>query len=378
MSVSRRPVDPVRVRVVESAAELATVAGAWDALHERAAVTSVFAGYDWQKAWWDTYGDGRPLRVLCAYADDALVGILPLFVETTRPFGYPVRLLRFVGTGADTSPDDLGPTLAPAREAEVTRALADAVLALPGWDVLWLTDMDPACAFTATITAAAWRARLARLSGRSERILYVTLPASFDAWLGSLHRDRRYRIKNARKKLEAAHPDARFFVWSDAATLDDGIGRLAELHQKRWQRAGEPHSFSSARYLAFHRAVMHACFRRDRLRLYGLELSGQIVAMYYFYKFRDRTYLMQSGFDPDFASLKPGHVLLGHVIEHAISEGHRVLDFLRGDHRYKEELADGERETVYLTALRWRPGAAVYLLRRLILPSLRARVARRS
>jgi CelD/BcsL family acetyltransferase involved in cellulose biosynthesis len=94
--------------------------------------------------------------------------------------------------------------------------------------------------------------------------------------------------------------------------------------------------------------------------------------MFYFYKFRDRVFLMQGGFDPDYSRLKPGQVLLGHIIETAIGEGHCVLDFLRGDHRYKDELATGARETVYVTAFRARAGALVYGTRRLALPALRA------
>ena len=69
-------------------------------------------------------------------------------------------------------------------------------------------------------------------------------------------------------------------------------------------------------------------------------------------------------------------MLLTHIIEHAIGEGHGAVDFLRGDHRYKEELATGERETVYLTVLRRRPGAAVYFTRKLLLPSVKARIGK--
>jgi len=224
------------------------------------------------------------------------------------------------------------------------------------------------------MTAAVKRGRLGHVAGRCERITFMALPRSFEEWLASLHRDRRYRIKNARKKLHAAHRDARFFVWTDAATLDSAVDRLAFLHRKRWQAIGHEHGFSTPEYVGFHRAVMSACLARDRLRLYCLELSGQIVAMYYFYKFRDRTYLMQSGFDPDFANVKPGNVLHGFAIEHAISERNQVLDFLRGDHRYKEELATGERETRFLTAFRLRPSAAIYFVRRILLPRLKARV----
>ncbi len=365
-------VDALQVRVVESAAELASLEQSWERLQADAAVTSVFASFDWQKVWWDSYGRGQPLRLLVATSGNELVGVLPLYMYTTAPMHCPVHVLRLVGTGGDTSPDDLGPVLAASRESEVARALAEAVLRLPGWEVLWLTDLDPACAFTTAMEKAATRAQLGCLTGRSERITFLTLPATFDDWLASLHRDRRYRIKHARKKLKAEHADARFFVWNEPATLDVAVDRLIHLHTKRWDRVGMAHGFSSPEYVGFHRAVMAACLRRDRLRLYCLELSGQIVAMYYFYKFRDHTFLMQSGFDPDFGNVKPGNVLLSFVIEHAIGEGLSVLDFLRGDHRYKDELATGQRQTVSLTVFRRRPRAAIYFTRRVLLPALKA------
>ena len=286
---------------------------------------------------------------------------------------FPVRLLRLVGTGGDTFPDYLGPVLAKGREEEVSRALAEAVLRLRGWDVLLLHDLDPSLAFVPAITEAARKARMQPLTGRSERIAYAELPATWDGWLGAMHRDKRYRIKNIRKKINAAHP-TKFFVWKDAATLDQGIDRLIFLHNKRWEQAGQQHAFSTAEYRGFHRALMHALLAKDQLRLYCLELSGQIAAMYYFYKFRDAVYLMQSGFDPDFSDVKPGQVLLGYIFESAIGEGNKVLDFLRGDHRYKDELATGERETVFVTAFRARPGSLVYVMRRMLLPRLKAYV----
>lgn len=362
----------VQVRVVESGAELAGLATQWEALQKDAPTTSVFASFDWQKVWWESYGRGQPLRLVLASEHGALVGILPLYIQTLPMLRYPVRLLRFVGTGGDTFPDDLGPILRAGREAEVALALAEAVMRLPGWDVLLLTDMDPACRFTAVIGTAARKLPFGSMSGRAKRIVYLDLPATWDAWLASLSRDRRYRIKNIRKKLTAAYPDTRFFVWKDPATLGQGVDRLVHLHHKRWESVGKTHAFSSPEYIRFHREVTAACLAKDRLRLYCLECSGQIVAMYYFYKFRDRVYLMQSGFDPDFGNFKPGQVLLGYIVEDTIREGHKVLDFLRGDHRYKDELATGERETLFLTAFRLRPGAWVYRARRMALPAIKA------
>jgi CelD/BcsL family acetyltransferase involved in cellulose biosynthesis len=361
------------IRSIESAADFAALVHDWENLQKDAAVTSVFESFDWQHLWWQHYGKRAPLRLLVASAGGMVVGILPLWIQTMDMLRYPVRVLRFVGSGGDTFPDDLGPILAKGRESEVARALAEAVVRLRGWDVLLLQDMNPDNAFTQAMESVAREAWMLCDTGRSERIAFMELPATWDAWLGSLHRDKRYKIKNIRKKCNAAHP-TRFFAWDDPATLDRGIDRLIALHNKRWEKAGQQHAFSTAEYRDFHRAVMKACMARDRLRLYSLELAGEIRAMYYFYKFRDRVYLMQSGFDPDFGNVKPGQVLLGHIIEHAIGEGHKVLDFLRGDHRYKDELATGERETVYLTAFRLRPGALVYRARRNLLPKLKAQL----
>jgi CelD/BcsL family acetyltransferase involved in cellulose biosynthesis len=370
----RAPAEsPVQVRVIESDDDFASLKGDWERLHAEAQPTSIFAGWDWMHLFWKTYGRGKTLRLFVASADGKVVGLLPLCIDTQPMLKFPVRLLRLIGTGGDTFPDYLGPLLSKEREAEVARALAEAVVQSRGWDVLLLHDMDPSLAFYPAITEAARKAYMAPSSGRSERIAYMDLPATWDGWLQSLHRDKRYRIKNIRKKAQPA----KFFVWSDPATLDQGIDRLIWLHNKRWEQAGERHAFSTDHYKDFHRQLMHALFARDQLRLYCLELKGQIAAMYYFYKFRDAVYLMQSGFDPDFSDVKPGQVLLGHIIENAISEGTKILDFLRGDHRYKDELATGERETVYVTAYRPRPGSLVYVMRRMILPRIKAYVKQR-
>ena len=363
----------MNVRVIENDAEFAALADTWEALQANAVTTSVFGGFDWQHLWWRTYGKDKQLKLLVATEGDAVVGVLALHIQTVPILRVPVRLLRFVGTGGDTYPDDLGPVLAPGHEAAAARALAEAAIRLSGWDVLLLTDLDPACPFTKAIEAAARAGRLDVLTGQSERIAYIDLPATFDAWLQTLHGDRRYRIRKLRKKANATHP-TRFFVFDDPATLDGGIDRLIALHHKRWKSIGQAHAFATPDYVGFHRAVMAACLRKNRLRLYALEMGGQVVAMYYFYKFRDRVYLMQSGFDPDFSDVKPGQVLLGYIIESAITEGHKVLDFLKGDHRYKEELASGERETLYVTGFRLTPGALTYRLRRHVLPAVKARV----
>lgn len=357
--------------------DFARFAPEWNRLHERASIASIFNSWIWQYQWWRVYGAGRALRLLLALEDGELVGILALYMQTTSVMCMPVRMLRFVGTGGDTHPDDLGPVIAPEREEEIALELARAALRVAGADVVVMSDIDPRSLFPRALERAAAEMHRPSLRAPGERIAYVDLPPTWNDFLSSLTSDRRTRMKSARNKVNAAHT-ARFFVWNDAARLDQAVDRLVELHRSRWdEQGGGSKSFGSREYIEFHRGIIKSAYPRGWLRLYCLELDGEIAAITYCYRFRNRVYLMQAGFDPRRAKSNPGKVLLGYALEHAIGEGNEVFDFLRGEHRYKDQLASGHRATVCVPVFHATPGGLAYRARRVWLPSLKARLYRR-
>lgn len=360
----------MKITVVSTPAELNALRPQWRELHSRSPAASVFNSWEWQTAWWKWYGDGRPLHVLVASDNNAVAGILPCFVDTIRIFRlFEVRVLRNLGTGGDTSPDDLDALISPEHTDEVVKAFAEALAHTRNtWDMLELTDMAPDSALRSAV--AKTLSQYSRKEGISARISYVPLPATWDAYLESLHRDRRYTIRKTRRKV-LEQERARLFVWQDAAELDTAIERLIELHNKRWQERDESHSFSTPEYIGFHQEVMHACQANGWLRLYCLEIGGQIIAMYYCYRFHNRVYYFQGGFDPELSRLRPGLVLMGFAIQNAIEEGNDVFDMLRGEYDYKKQWAKSRRETLYLTIYRKTVGALMYRLRREWLPSLK-------
>jgi CelD/BcsL family acetyltransferase involved in cellulose biosynthesis len=50
---------------------------------------------------------------------------------------------------------------------------------------------------------------------------------------------------------------------------------------------------------------------------------------------KGRAYSYLSGFDPEFGGISPGTLAVGHAIRHAMGEGAREFDFLRGRERFK-------------------------------------------
>jgi CelD/BcsL family acetyltransferase involved in cellulose biosynthesis len=353
----RPAASDLQVRTISSQEGFSAIAAEWERLHSEAHVASVFNSWMWQYAWSDIYGHGQPLRILVASRGNAMVGILPLYIQTVAILGLPVRRLRVIGSGGDTNPDDLGPFFARGCETAAASALARAVLTMKGVDVVELSDLDSRSPLPSAMKLEAERMQMECALGQSEKIAYLELPGDWKSYLASVSGHRRWHILSLRRKLAAAHR-TRFFVWQDAANLDRALDRLAELHRQRWGTASK--SFASREYMALHRAAMKECLERGWLRLYCLEIDGEIGAMIYCYRFRKHVFMVQAGFDPAYAKLSVGNVLLGYALEHAIGEGNAVFDFLRGEHSYKQLLATGCRETLTVTAFRQTLGAVAY------------------
>ena len=365
-----RPDAPVRMRLIRTAPELEKLRPEWQRLHSESAAASVFNDWAWQAAWWRLYGRERELQIFVATRGETTVGILPLYAQTTTQFGLPVRMLRLLGDGGDTYPDDIGPLFARGEEAELAGTLATAMLRLPGYDVAALADIDARSEFPAALAASAQEAQLRCSLERAQRIACLQLPEDWNEFLASVSGHRRAQIRQKRLKLEREHR-TRFFVWTDAVRLGAAVMRLAELHRKRWGAASS--AFASAEYRELHLAAMRDALERGRLRLYCLEIGGDLAAMLYAYRLREHIFLVQAGFNPQYARWSPGSVLLEYALEHAIAEGNHAFDFLRGEHRYKERLATHWRETVSVTVCRSTIAATAFRARKAYVARTRAK-----
>ena len=343
----------LHINVLTRPEEFDALADAWTRLEARCPTASIFVSFDWQRLWWRHYGGDKALKIVVALEAGVAVGILPLHVQRGRFMGfYPVRRLRIVGTGGDTSPDYLDPLVDPDLGDPVAVALADYVATqLDGWDVLQFSDLDPSGTFTKTIhRLCSQRGCLVRVS-HAGRNPFGHLPDRWDAYLASLSAHRRQALRQSRRKFEKLE-GARFRLCTDRAELDSMFARLADLHRSRWQSRAARHSFSSAEYLAFHGELVHALNARGRLRLYVLELRAQAVAILYCFRFGGSLFYFQGGFEPDLASLSLGQVLIAYAIESAIREGCKVFDMLKGDYGHKRHFFKDTRVSVDIDAFR--------------------------
>jgi CelD/BcsL family acetyltransferase involved in cellulose biosynthesis len=370
-----------KTHVVDSAGGFERLRQDWERLSDATTHSSIFTSWSWQSCWWKQYGRGkggdRQLHIIIARLEDSgeIVGLLPAYTYKQRVLKlFSIRMLSFIGTGGDTSPDYLNPLIDPDHELEVCNAFAESLAKRP-WSVLSLHDIGTNIAFRDALLQQLAESRIHHQSGQTAEIAWIALPDEWDGYLSTLSKNRRYQIRQQRRKFEAAG-NTRFYVWQDREKLDHAIDALIELHLKRWEPRDTNHAFSTENYVNFHRQLMHQLFAQDQLRLYCLELEDKLVAMLYCYRWKKHIYFFQGGFDPGYEDLRAGNVIMGYAIEHAINEGNQVFDMLKGDYRYKRSLAKGKNHTWHITAVRFSIPGLIYRFRHEFLPSINKFVRR--
>ncbi|HMI84194.1 MAG TPA: GNAT family N-acetyltransferase [Polyangiaceae bacterium] len=124
--------------------------------------------------------------------------------------------------------------------------------------------------------------------------------------------------------LETAQGDGMDAAWAD----------VFRLHRARWETRGLGGALGEQRLQTFHTdaalALAPICSSVDRVTL-----SGKTIAGLYGFVIEGVKYCYLQGIDPGYASLSPGLLLLGLVVDHSQQNGIERLDFLRGDEPYK-------------------------------------------
>jgi CelD/BcsL family acetyltransferase involved in cellulose biosynthesis len=186
-------------------------------------------------------------------------------------------------------------------------------------------------------------------------VLTLKSGADFDAYLATLDKKGRHEIRRKLRRA-AASGDLRLTESTDPlADLDVFI----DLHQRKWGDEGlfppTPGGDASRR---FFRRLFEEHGPNGALRLAFLSVGGRRIAAGIHFRTDDGYLYYNAGVDPDARDLSPGVVMVALYIEHAIADGCRRVDFLRGDELYKYEWGAVD-EPIQRILVRRDGGAAV-------------------
>jgi len=323
----------LNLRVYESIDELSALREAWDQLLTEYPYATTFSTWEWLSSWWGCFGKGRQLLVLALFDSGSLVGLAPLSIYREHVGRFSLRVLRLMGDGSGDS-DNLDLPVKPGSE----QAFAEAILRYlrqewQRWDVCLLNTLQlnslVADCLKEFLKSSSWT--LFEYSSESSA---VALPESWDAYTQMLSSEDRKNLARYTRRLRARY-STQIYRCLSLDQLPVCMDALMRLHQQRWRSKGTPGTFSSPERRDFYDRLSRRLLSRGWLELWVLELDGEIAAVQFAFRYGQRVFQLQEGYDHKRSSDRPGFVLRAAALQQLIQEKVRTYDFLGGADPYK-------------------------------------------
>ncbi len=309
----------------------------WDRLLAAGGGTP-FQSHDWVVSWLEAFADETEPLVITVPGDQGLDAILPL-----------CRRGRGSLTFAGHPQNDYGGWVADPGRSGALEKLAEALAALGGRGLLLdqLPERHPA-----------WRGLIEPLA--RTRAVWSLAPADLcpamlledPAAARDLYSKR--RVANWTNWFERRGRLV-FRVEEDAERSGALLETLFAQHMRRWDGTDTPSAFRDPRMQAFYRAFVARMMPKGLVRIAVLSLDDAPVALLLFLC-RDGVYhLYKSAYDVAYHNRSPGQVLLRCLLEHALEESAREMDFTRGGEGYKHRYCNLVRRNHRLVLYPDRP-----------------------
>jgi CelD/BcsL family acetyltransferase involved in cellulose biosynthesis len=347
----------LRAEVVDDPTRVDEFFSSWDAL--AVACQRPYCAPAWMMAWWRHLGTPqRALRVVAVFDDDELVGLAPFFVDTTPRGATRWRLLT-----SQTS-SRIEPLARPGTEHSVGPIMVEAIAgADPRPDLL---------TFEGTVSTSPWPEIFrARWPGRlrplhqvemTQRAPTVALAGqTFHEWFAGRTKNFREIRRRGRRIVEQGG----FFRM--ARTPEEArvaVAAFARLHHARWEARGGSGVLDD-RVEAMVADAAAAMAPDQRLRIWTIEVDGDIIAAEIFLAAGGEVSNWLGGFDETWARYGPSLLLLLQSIEQAWELGDVRFDLGTGPQEYKERFSSDADVAEWSLVV---PGLARALARPALIP----------
>ena len=338
-SSSTRPA--LRIRLASSFADAGIDESVWNDLVARGETDSVFQTHEWATSSWATYSQGRTLLLATASDDSGIRAIAPLVIDK-RPGRGRVGL--FVGTGRA----DYSDVLAPAGEAALVEALVNEVLASDQWDSLDLYNIPERSRAISVIEQCSKRGGFPVIVDNAQVCPTLMIEGCEAEAMKILNKPSLRRRRNGFTRtgsLVVRH-------LTRAEEIEPLLDQFFDQHIRRWADTPSPSLFLKAEHRTFYRTLTQNLSPTNWLLFTVVEHDGVPVAFHYGFDRRGVVTWYKPSFDPQFASRSPGLTLLQYLIEFAVSNRRRELDFSLGDEAFKTRFTNQVRRTVRLRIFR--------------------------
>jgi len=318
----------------------------WNDLLLRSASNNIFLTWEWLFNWWNIFGQNKQLKILLVKDSNGVIGIAPLYIYNGSK-GNQIALLGSSHVGSDY----LDLILEKGYERESMMRILNYLNAGSGeWDAIYFNTISAASS-SVQIIEDHFKHNSYSIIKKHSNCPYILLPVSFTLFMNSLSSNMRYNINRKRSRFEK-DLKGEFIVIKEKNELNNSIEELIRLNMSRTGMKNIYSPFSDKHFTQFHKEFIMSVFDRGWVKLCFLKIRSELIACIYIFRYGNKYYYYQSGFNTKWEKLSPGFLLFSYSIENAISDGMYEFDFLQGAEDYKFNWTKSARPSVLMTIYR--------------------------
>jgi CelD/BcsL family acetyltransferase involved in cellulose biosynthesis len=305
--------------------------GEWESVLQDSPANTLFLTPQWQKVWWDTFGDGRTMCGFSYPSSDGVAAIASLAKSGDT--------LSFVGSQDTFDYNDF--PIKPGHEEGFYQTLLESMdeLDFQKMQLDSLRESSP----TLELFPDMARSRGYKVEIEQEDVTSgIDLPGTWDEYLGILNKKDRHELRRKLRRMDA-QTDWKWYSISEPAKVSERLGEFISL--MRLSRADKDEFMTPERELFFHNITQRMA-EMGQLQLYFLDMDGSTVATSLCFDYGGSRLLYNSGYDPEYGYFSVGLLLNAMCLKDAIDQGLTYFDFLRGPEPYKAHLG-GQQRSLY-------------------------------
>jgi len=327
-----------KIKIVKNKDELCGMKQDWSVLHSKSKSNSPFSTWEWISNYEKILmGSHEELNIICIFNEgEKLIAVAPFMIKKERRYGLEFNIIELIGSDGRIAADYMDIIIDPEYLDEGKRLLMNYLTGGTNskWDAIrWSGILDD---------SKCWDL-LRQLKNEGYEAVeepmdicpYITLPKTWEEYLDTLSKKSRYNVRKKRRDLEKEHKNTLFFIVSDEDSLVKAMEWTCQLHRSRMVMKGIKGFSTSSEFWEFQKEVAKEFLAKGWLFLGVLEVDGSPVASQYGFKFNNKLFHYQTGFDPNYDKYSAGLVSTGFMIENALKEKVQEYDFLRGKEDYK-------------------------------------------
>jgi len=303
----------------------------WESILRDNPADTLFLTSQWQKVWWDTFGDDHSMvgftypasNEVAAIASLAKSGDTVSFMGSEDTFDYNDFLIR---PGYE---EGFYQTLLECMEEQEFSMLRLVSLRESSPTLEMLPDMARKLGYTVEVE-------------EEDVTSGIGLPGTWDEYLGLLNKKDRHELRRKIRRMDS-QTDWKWYSVTDPAEVKECLGEFIKL--MRQSRADKDEFMTPERERFFYN-ITQRMSELGLLQLYFLEMDGTTVATSLCFDYGGSRLLYNSGYDPEYAYYSVGLLLNAMCLKDAIERGLTYFDFLRGPEPYKAHLG-GQQRNLY-------------------------------